>query len=476
MFTCHDDHVPAKSAALPPQRRRWSSPPELLVRIILVVLGALLILAVTIMGLNVIVRQEPFWLVVPHRTPAGTDATGVDVLELIKVSLTMVAGLGGVVALTVAYRKQALAERDEQRTQEASFRDRYGAAAAQLGHDDPAVRLAGVYALANLADDWHAQRQQCVDVLCAYLRLPWNPHHNPTNPMISRVVERPGAEGEGPKEKTTTTYGYPDQSGEVEVRKTILRVLADHLKGPHSEGTDSSPRPPGSWSDVDLDLTGATLPPFEWQQVTTKAHFDKVIFTGDVWFSGATFTGGASFGSATFFGNARFDRVNVTGNTWFGDATFNLFASFDETIFDGNADFIWSTFTEPSSFRKATFNGDADFEHVTFTQSTRFHKTTFTKTALFEEVTFSSTAGFEQATFTGNAGFRKATFHGNAGYDGATFNGDAGYDGATFNRGATFDGVTFKKPTRLDGATFNGHRSFVEATGVLPPEILEDLA
>ncbi len=34
------------------------------------------------------------------------------------------------------------------------FRARYSEAAAQLGHDRAAVRLAGVYAMAQLADDW----------------------------------------------------------------------------------------------------------------------------------------------------------------------------------------------------------------------------------------------------------------------------------------------------------------------------------
>jgi hypothetical protein len=32
------------------------------------------------------------------------------------------------------------------------------------------VRLAGVYEMARLADDWADQRQTCVDVLCACLR------------------------------------------------------------------------------------------------------------------------------------------------------------------------------------------------------------------------------------------------------------------------------------------------------------------
>ena len=43
---------------------------------------------------------------------------------------------------------------------------RYQEAATQLGHDKAAVRLAGVYAMGRLADDWPEERQTCVDVLC----------------------------------------------------------------------------------------------------------------------------------------------------------------------------------------------------------------------------------------------------------------------------------------------------------------------
>jgi hypothetical protein len=37
------------------------------------------------------------------------------------------------------------------------------------------VRLAGVYAMGELADDWQAGQQACIDVLCAYLRMPYTP-------------------------------------------------------------------------------------------------------------------------------------------------------------------------------------------------------------------------------------------------------------------------------------------------------------
>ncbi|MGN8131513.1 hypothetical protein [Paenarthrobacter sp. 22069] len=53
---------------------------------------------------------------------------------------------------------------------------RYGRAAEQLAHSEVAVRLAGVYATAALADDWnfHAdedQGQACIDLLCSYFRI-----------------------------------------------------------------------------------------------------------------------------------------------------------------------------------------------------------------------------------------------------------------------------------------------------------------
>lgn len=55
------------------------------------------------------------------------------------------------------------------------LRERYAAAASQLGNDSATVRMAGVYVMATLADEWHRQdhddqRQACIDVLCSYYR------------------------------------------------------------------------------------------------------------------------------------------------------------------------------------------------------------------------------------------------------------------------------------------------------------------
>ena len=120
---------------------------------------------------------------------------------------------------------------------------RYQDAASQLGHDKAAVILAGVYAMARLADDWPEHRQSCVDVLCSYLRMPT--HHE----------TRQAAEGE------------------KQVRITILRLIGDHLDATR----------PINWCDCDFDFSYAELPVIEWSEPTfrkrpefRRAHFADV--------------------------------------------------------------------------------------------------------------------------------------------------------------------------------------------------------
>jgi hypothetical protein len=86
-------------------------------------------------------------------------------------------------------RKQLDRTLAEQRTR--TLNERFATAAEQLGGDKPpAVRLAGVYAMAGLADDWEENRQTCVDVLCAYLRMPYESKPGEDVPEPERLAFR----------------------------------------------------------------------------------------------------------------------------------------------------------------------------------------------------------------------------------------------------------------------------------------------
>jgi hypothetical protein len=95
---------------------------------------------------------------------------------------------------------------DVRRADAEQLAQRFTTAVDKLVHEKTAVRLAGVNALAQLADDWGEQRQVCIDVLCAYQRMTYE-----TDPASDKHRE-----------------------GEREVRHTITRLIRDHLQdNPH---------------------------------------------------------------------------------------------------------------------------------------------------------------------------------------------------------------------------------------------------
>jgi hypothetical protein len=180
------------------------------------------------------------------------------------------------------------------------LRARFATAAGQLGHASAAVRLAGVYAMAALADDWHTanddiQMQVCIDVLCAYLRIPYDPDSAAT------------------------------PAGEREVRLTVISVIRDHLQDPTTT----------TWCGRNLDFTGATF---------DGGSFTGAKFTGGtVTFTGATFSGAVDFRLAEFSGgDVDFNQAEFSGG----------YVNFSAAVFSGGT----------VTFNRAKFSGgDVDF-------------------------------------------------------------------------------------------------------------------
>ncbi|MET9628669.1 pentapeptide repeat-containing protein [Lentzea sp. NPDC006480] len=223
----------------------------------------------------------------------GFPTTQAPRLDIIKVALTVVAGVGGVVALVVAYRRQRVTESAESREHLKLLNERFGAACNQIGNESPTVRLAGVYALASLADEWPEQRQVCIDVLCAYLRV----HYEPS----------------------LESEWYHD--AESEVRLSITSVIARHLR----DGA------PVSWQGYDFDLVRAVLRSADFSGIRVPSgtfflslarfpggwiSFDGMsVSGGEVWFGGATFDGArVTFDKASFTGGrVRFEGAEFNG-------------------------------------------------------------------------------------------------------------------------------------------------------------------
>ena len=247
----------------------------------------------------------------------------------------------------------------EQRTR--TLNERFATAAEQLGSDKQAVRLAGVYAMAGLADDWEKNRQTCVDVLCAYLRMPYEPE--------------PGQDAPEPQRLAFQAIR--------EVRHTVIRVITAHLK------EDAAV----SWQGLNLDFTGV---------VFDGADFNSAQFSGGtVKFCGAQFhRGTVDFDYAQFSGGTvDFNHAQFSG----AEVVFNLAQFSGGTVRFGFAQFSGGTVM----FAGASFSGGTVyFNHAQFSAAEiRFSFAQFSGgTVMFAGARFSGgTVKFDDAQFSGGA-------------------------------------------------------------------------
>jgi hypothetical protein len=201
--------------------------------------------ATTLSSVNKQSSSTPSWLPVAGAVGAVIGA--------------LIAGTVGLISSWYTLRKQREFTNltlDQQRIQ--LFNERFTTAANNLGHTEAATRLAGVYGLAALADDWKDQRQTCIDVLCGYLRLPYQP-----------IPENDGY-----------------KPGEREVRTSLIRIVRDHLRDQAKE----------SWRGYIFRFHGAKFDGGDLSQITVSggyvSFYDAEFVSGKMDFRGTIFSSG----------------------------------------------------------------------------------------------------------------------------------------------------------------------------------------
>jgi uncharacterized protein YjbI with pentapeptide repeats len=386
-----------------------------------------------------------------------------DLFEMLKLAFAVAAGLGAVVALVMAYRRQRVAEaanalaeaanrlaeatqEHRQRVDDATQRHQervaadarhdaaerritelYMKAADQLGSDKAPVRLAGIYALERLAQGNPEHRQTIVDVLCAYLRMPF-----------------PDAGGD------------PDREEGV-VRITAQRVLAGRLRPSSGDGF---------WRDMELDLTGAALVELDFRGVSVcRADFTGAQFHGESRFAGAEFERRARFDAARFLGG-----VSLAGATFGDSASFDRTEFHDEVVADqasflGRCSLVEAWFRGAAGFSDAKFHAETIADRATFEGTALFSRATFDRVS-FNQVKFQSEVSFTEAQFTDIAffagsvfqtvSFNDAIFRGHIGFRLVTFAGEATFIGARFHEGVNFKRSRLSPTATLDGAMVYG--------------------
>jgi hypothetical protein len=209
------------------------------------------------------------------------------------------------------------ADRDRDRITD----ERFAKAIELLGHAADQVRVGAMHALAGLGSGSSHYTQTVLDVLCSYLRRP-----------------------------------FDDDPNELQVRLTAQRLIVALLPSADSDG-----------SAFDLDLTGAQLRYFD----ASGRLFGAVTLRGaalrtDANFSECRFTGPARFTDLATNGKLRCRNAVFADRVWFERAVFGDAVAFDGTVFAAEAVFREAVFAASASLRGVRFAASVDFARARF--------------------------------------------------------------------------------------------------------------
>ncbi|MFJ7210222.1 pentapeptide repeat-containing protein [Amycolatopsis sp. NPDC098790] len=255
-------------------------------------------------------------------------------IDAVKTAFGIGAGAGGVFALWLATRRQRTLELQlaettrvagvtERDLEERRVTELYTKAVEQLGSDKAPVRLGGLYALERLGQDNPKQRQTIVNVLCAYLRMPFK------------------APVAGLKGTAARDLDDDPEESELLVRLAVQELLKTHLS--HDAA--------GYWPGMSIDLQRATLVDFRLSGCTlAAADFSRARFVGQLHIRGTRFTRQAGFYGTEFRDIVNFDRSVFEEGAFFSRAHFTSDVRFTRIRSGGRFEFSRTVFEEGADF------------------------------------------------------------------------------------------------------------------------------
>ena len=344
------------------------------------------------------------------------------------------------------------------RNLQAERHERYTHALEQFLDGQPAVRLGGVYTLANLADEWltdaslpeqvrREEAQTIIDALTGCIRTPY-PLAQKRQVLESDEAPE-GYEGDFTRDQEALRE-------EQLVRRTVFMEFSRRLAAvaeSNKAGKHAAPLLSQVWADLRFDFGGAPIFYPLQQLYFQNADFASATFHSPADFSGATFHGDTSFSAAQFTADASFDS-----------ASFNDWVGFSAAHFAGAAEFSGARFADAASFATVTFTGGADFSDAVFSAAADFAVSTFESDADFSRLNTAGIASFTAITFGGEAIFTASTFHDEAHFAASVFNRPAVFSDSLFGGAARFAGIATKQSAMFLDTSFAGAVDFSGAS------------
>jgi hypothetical protein len=246
-------------------------------------------------------------------------------------------------------RRQELEHRRTDHDRERVADERFARSIELLGNEGDQVRVGALHALADLAKARASYTQIVLDVMCAYLRRPFD-HPDFADLRAERVtgLDRGAAERER------------------QVRRTAQVLIGDLLPTASTVSTEDAPV-------YDLDLHGATLEYFDLShRVIGQLRARLMNLYGTNTFRGMRILGPAWFTESCCWGRFRIPDTVFEDRSWF--SKFQAHEDFNAAgcTFNGDTKLANGIFRGEVSFAGARFHGSLDLSNCRFENSVDF--------------------------------------------------------------------------------------------------------
>lgn len=288
-----------------------------------------------------------------------------------------------------------------------SRQERYLKAVELLDSAHSYTRLGAVHALVALADEYladqalqaeekHLEGQRIVDVLCAYIRSPFE--------LAFRYDElsqnKPSPHGVYRGNHQDFYMHRAELLAEAKVRQQALQEIHRRLR--HFPQGDRRSYVEGSWSGFEYDFSNSV--------------FFYPVDMKDSWYQNSV-----DFSGCTYYASAEFSGSTYERSAYFCDSTYYDWAFFNDSIYFGEAQWSGSTYHDSARFSWSVYYGEVSFHDSVYGGSVFFDQSLYYDEALFYSSAYRGEAGFDGSLYRGSVFVSDSVFEGAVSLYGSVF-------------------------------------------------------
>ena len=288
-----------------------------------------------------------------------------------------------------------------------SRQDRYLKAVELLDSARSYTRLGAVHALVGLADEYlaneslsaeekHTEGQRIVDVLCAYIRSPFE--------LAFRYDElsqnKPSQHGVYGDNHQDFYMHRAELLAEAKVRQQALQEI--HRRLHHFPQGDRRNYVEGSWSGFEYDFSNSV--------------FFYPVDMKDSWYQNSV-----DFSGCTYYASAEFNGSTYERSAYFVDSTYYDWVFFNNSTYCGEAQWSGSTYHDSARFSWSVCYGEVSFHDSVYGGSVFFDQSLYYDEVLFYSSTYRGEAGFDGSLYQGSVFVSDSVFEDEVSLYGSVF-------------------------------------------------------